>query len=293
MIAFNKWYQGKGKGQWNKDKGRGKDAGGKKGDHYNNPIVAGKDKGKQPVVCYTCGRPGHTSPQCYQNAKGKGNKGQSCQYNGKGQQQQQFYQQQPKQPTYKGKGASKRGGQVYHIHESIEYDYTQGWYPDVDYTQYQQATDEQQSQPSPLLGTPSHPQQSQMGMLHDVGAIIHNDRQSPSYFKTFGPWLHTTNEIQLDNTINTRYSSTSPATVIVGDIEEFSQQANIQRQLQQLVQPTKQEQEEHRITHLPYKSWCEQSVLQLDYAYITSNLPTKKKWQVHTILTGVETTTRL
>eukprot|EP00971_Amphidinium_carterae_P307520 6111189-Amphidinium_carterae.2 len=76
-----------------------------------------------------------------------------------------------------------------------------------------------------------------------------------------------------------------------------------------MVQPTKQEQEEHRITHLPYKSWCpicvkakgqpthhrrgalkEQSVLQLDYAYIKSNLPTNKKWQVDTILTGVETT---
>eukprot|EP00971_Amphidinium_carterae_P306775 6096581-Amphidinium_carterae.2 len=57
---------------------------------------------------------------------------------------------------------------------------------------------------------------------------------------------------------------------------------------------------------MPYRSWrpiCvktkgqpthhkkgalkEQSILQLDYAYIGSN----KKWQVHTIVTGVETTT--
>eukprot|EP00971_Amphidinium_carterae_P338600 6476007-Amphidinium_carterae.2 len=63
MIAFNKWYKGKGKGQLNKGKGKGKDKGGKKGDNYNNTKGAGKDKGQQPVACYTCGRPGHTSPQ--------------------------------------------------------------------------------------------------------------------------------------------------------------------------------------------------------------------------------------
>eukprot|EP00971_Amphidinium_carterae_P243151 4828645-Amphidinium_carterae.3 len=72
----------------------------------------------------------------------------------------------------------------------------------------------------------------------------------------FLPGLHTLNEIRLDNSVQTRYSSTSPTTLIVGDIEELSQQANIPRQLRQPAQPTKQEQEEHRIKHLPYKSWC-------------------------------------
>eukprot|EP00971_Amphidinium_carterae_P191983 3809181-Amphidinium_carterae.2 len=37
----------------------------------------------------------------------------------------------------------------------------------------------------------------------------------------------------------------------------------------------------------------EQSLIQLDYAYTRSSIPTNKKWQVHTILTCVETTTGL
>eukprot|EP00971_Amphidinium_carterae_P349982 6491326-Amphidinium_carterae.6 len=98
-------------------------------------------------------------------------------------------------------------------------------------------------------------------------------------------------------------------TLILGDIEELSQQANILRQLRQPPQPTQQEQEEHRSTHMPYRSWpiCvkakgqpthhrkgahkEQSLIQLDYAYIMSNNPSDKK--AHAILTGVETTTGL
>eukprot|EP00971_Amphidinium_carterae_P169352 3355548-Amphidinium_carterae.1 len=99
-------------------------------------------------------------------------------------------------------------------------------------------------------------------------------------------------------------------TLIVGDIEELSQQANIPRQLRQPPQPTQQEQEEHRITHMPYRSWCpicvkaegqpthprrgalkEQSLTQQCYGYIKSNNPSDKK--VHTILAGVETTTGL
>eukprot|EP00971_Amphidinium_carterae_P079505 1573084-Amphidinium_carterae.1 len=47
------------------------------------------------------------------------------------------------------------------------------------------------------------------------------------------PGFYTPNEIQLDNTVNTRYSSTSPTTFIVGDIEERSQQANVSRRLRQ------------------------------------------------------------
>eukprot|EP00971_Amphidinium_carterae_P048948 964526-Amphidinium_carterae.4 len=54
------------------------------------------------------------------------------------------------------------------------------------------------------------------------------------------PGFHTPNEIQVDNTVNT----------------ELSQQTNISRQLRQPPQPTQQEQEEHRITHMPYRSWC-------------------------------------
>eukprot|EP00971_Amphidinium_carterae_P076150 1504072-Amphidinium_carterae.1 len=122
------------------------------------------------------------------------------------------------------------------------------------------------------------------------------------------PGFHTPNDIQLDSTANTRYSATSPTTHIVGDNEELSEKTNIPRQQRQPTQATKQEQEEHIFTHLPCRSWCpicvkaneqpthhrkgalkEQSILQLDYAYIISNNPTDKK--VHTILTGVETTT--
>eukprot|EP00971_Amphidinium_carterae_P111631 2210696-Amphidinium_carterae.3 len=81
MIAFNKWYKGKGKGQ--RHKGKGKDKGGETGDNNHHDHKGGKDKGKKPVVCYNCGRPGHTSPQCYYNTKDKG-KGQSYSHNNKG-----------------------------------------------------------------------------------------------------------------------------------------------------------------------------------------------------------------
>eukprot|EP00971_Amphidinium_carterae_P173917 3447446-Amphidinium_carterae.1 len=70
MIAFNKRY-----------KGRKRTMG---DDNYHN-YKGGKDKGKQPMVCYTCGRPSHTAPQCYHTTKGKG-KGRSHQYNNKGHQ---------------------------------------------------------------------------------------------------------------------------------------------------------------------------------------------------------------
>eukprot|EP00971_Amphidinium_carterae_P330113 6462973-Amphidinium_carterae.3 len=52
-----------------KQKVKAKNKGGKKGDNYHNPKGAGKDKGQQPVVCYICGRPGHTSRPCYHNTK--------------------------------------------------------------------------------------------------------------------------------------------------------------------------------------------------------------------------------
>eukprot|EP00971_Amphidinium_carterae_P320124 6363512-Amphidinium_carterae.1 len=100
----------------------------------------------------------------------------------------------------------------------------------------------------------------------------------------------------MDSGFNSRCNPSLPTTVLIGDVEEISQQADIPRQLRQPPQPTKKEQERHRLTHLP--SWCpicvkakgqpihhrrgglkEQSVIQLDFAYTRSNLPTVKKWQ--------------
>eukprot|EP00971_Amphidinium_carterae_P291486 5786554-Amphidinium_carterae.1 len=126
------------------------------------------------------------------------------------------------------------------------------------------------------------------------------------------PGLHKPNEIKIDMAVSTRYDPSKPTTVIVGEVEDISQQANPPKQLRQPPQPTKQEQEQHRISHMPYRSWCpicvaakgqsvhhrrgalkEQSLIQLDYAYTRSSIPTHKKWQVHTILTCVATMTGL
>eukprot|EP00971_Amphidinium_carterae_P275855 5473703-Amphidinium_carterae.2 len=138
--------------------------------------------------------------------------------------------------------------------------------------------------------------------LHYLGARLHAAAiVLPRFYKP--------NEIKLGNTINTRYNPSLP-TPLIGDIEEVSQQANIPKQLQQPPQPAKQEQESHRLTHMPYRSWCpicvkskglpthhrrgalkKLSVIQLNY--IRSSVPTHKKWQVHSFLTAIETTTGL
>eukprot|EP00971_Amphidinium_carterae_P030810 606106-Amphidinium_carterae.1 len=55
------------------------------------------------------------------------------------------------------------------------------------------------------------------------------------------PGFHTPNEIQFDNTVQTRYSPTA-STSLIGDMEEPNQQANAPRQLRQPPQPKKQEQ---------------------------------------------------
>eukprot|EP00971_Amphidinium_carterae_P206334 4094329-Amphidinium_carterae.2 len=77
------------------------------------------------------------------------------------------------------------------------------------------------------------------------------------------PGLRKPNEIQLDKSVCTRYNPPLRSTLIVGDIEDVSQQANIPKQLRQPPQPAKQEQETHRLpvshTHA------------LDYAYIRSS----------------------
>eukprot|EP00971_Amphidinium_carterae_P298969 5939562-Amphidinium_carterae.1 len=63
------------------------------------------------------------------------------------------------------------------------------------------------------------------------------------------PRLHKPADIKIDMAVNTRYDPNKPTTVIVGEVEDISQQANIPKQLRQPPQPTKQEQEQHRITH--------------------------------------------
>eukprot|EP00971_Amphidinium_carterae_P149426 2962694-Amphidinium_carterae.1 len=62
--------------------------------------------------------------------------------------------------------------------------------------------------------------------------------------------------IYLDSGFNSRYNPSLPTTVLVGEVDEVSQQADIPRQLRQPPQPTKKEQEEQRLTHMPYRSWC-------------------------------------
>eukprot|EP00971_Amphidinium_carterae_P350019 6491346-Amphidinium_carterae.1 len=141
--------------------------------------------------------------------------------------------------------------------------------------------------------------------LHALGAHLHAAAIVP-------PGCHKPNQIKLDNSINSRYNPSKPTTLSDGEVEDISQQATIPKQLRQPPQPTKQDQEQHRITHMPYRSWCpicvkakghsvhhrhgglkEQSLIQLDHAYTRSSWPTNKKWQAHAILTCVETITGL
>eukprot|EP00971_Amphidinium_carterae_P021732 428613-Amphidinium_carterae.1 len=67
---------------------------------------------------------------------------------------------------------------------------------------------------------------------------------------------HTTSTWTVVSTFNSRYNPSLPTTVLIGEVEEVSQQADIPRQLRQPPQPTKKEQEEHRFTHMPCRSWC-------------------------------------
>eukprot|EP00971_Amphidinium_carterae_P004103 81391-Amphidinium_carterae.1 len=88
-----------------------------------------------------------------------------------------------------------------------------------------------------------------VAQLHSLGAHLH----APAMVLP-GPGFHKPNEIKLENSISSRYNPSKPTTLIVGEVEDISQQTNIPKQLRQPPQPTKQEQ--HRITHMPYKSWC-------------------------------------
>eukprot|EP00971_Amphidinium_carterae_P332816 6467163-Amphidinium_carterae.1 len=83
--------------------------------------------------------------------------------------------------------------------------------------------------------------------LHSRGAHIHAAAiVLPGFYKP--------QNIHLDICFKSRYNPSLPTTVLVGDIEDISQQADIPRQLQQPPQP--QEQEAHRLTHMVYRSWC-------------------------------------
>eukprot|EP00971_Amphidinium_carterae_P282895 5616082-Amphidinium_carterae.2 len=92
---------------------------------------------------------------------------------------------------------------------------------------------------SPLIGLPD---------INNIKTTIHTGVQP--YIQQFGnneqlllpgahlhmacvvlPGFRNPNEIQLDKAIHTRYSPTSPTTLIVGDIVELSQQASIPRRL--------------------------------------------------------------
>eukprot|EP00971_Amphidinium_carterae_P170817 3385306-Amphidinium_carterae.2 len=69
--------------------------------------------------------------------------------------------------------------------------------------------------------------------------------------------------------VSTRYDPNKPTTIItpnkkcVGEVDDIANRQTIPKQLCQPPQPTKQEQEQHQITHMPCK---EQSLIQLDYA---------------------------
>eukprot|EP00971_Amphidinium_carterae_P162088 3213058-Amphidinium_carterae.1 len=145
--------------------------------------------------------------------------------------------------------------------------------------------------------------------VHSLGAHLHAAAMVL-------PGFHKPNEIKLDNSINSRYNPSKPTTLIIGEVGDISQQAIIPKQLRQPPQPTKQEQEQHRITHMPYRSWCPISNGNVCQSQRTVNssstwrsegtildtlallvhsleLAYNKKWQVHTILTCVETITSL
>eukprot|EP00971_Amphidinium_carterae_P298683 5934034-Amphidinium_carterae.2 len=68
------------------------------------------------------------------------------------------------------------------------------------------------------------------------------------------PGFHKPNETKLDNSISSRYNPSKRTTLIVGEVEDISQQANSPKQLRQPPQTTKQEQEQHRITPICHTS---------------------------------------
>eukprot|EP00971_Amphidinium_carterae_P352185 6492468-Amphidinium_carterae.2 len=97
--------------------------------------------------------------------------------------------------------------------------------------------------------------------------------------------LHNHEEVKVARSIRTRYSAASQSQLIIGEVEDLSNQAYVPSQLRQPHQPTTIKIQEHRLNHMPYRSWCpncvkakgqpnhhrkgalkEQSLIQLDYA---------------------------
>eukprot|EP00971_Amphidinium_carterae_P333463 6468236-Amphidinium_carterae.1 len=122
------------------------------------------------------------------------------------------------------------------------------------------------------------------------------------------PGLHTHEEVRVARSVQTRYNAHDQTSLIIGEIEDLSTQAYVPQQLRQPHQPTTLEMQEHRLTHMPYRSWCsicvkakgqpshhrkgalkEQSLSQLDYTFMKSTTDNK----INTVLTGVETITGL
>eukprot|EP00971_Amphidinium_carterae_P004897 98003-Amphidinium_carterae.2 len=66
------------------------------------------------------------------------------------------------------------------------------------------------------------------------------------------PGLHKPNDVKIDMAVISRYDPNKPTTIIGGGVDDISQQANIPKQLCQPPQPTKPEQEQQRIAHMPY-----------------------------------------
>ena len=64
--GFSHWNFMKGKGGKSKGKGKGKNFKGMKGKGKGKTSNKGKGKG---IVCYTCGKPGHTSRECNLNSE--------------------------------------------------------------------------------------------------------------------------------------------------------------------------------------------------------------------------------
>eukprot|EP00971_Amphidinium_carterae_P076328 1507306-Amphidinium_carterae.1 len=121
------------------------------------------------------------------------------------------------------------------------------------------------------------------------------------------PGLHTHEEVKVASSIRTKYSATSQPQLIIGEVEDLSNQAYVPRKsgtttstnnnrstrtpidshaLPQLVCNLR---EGHGTTQSPQKRGKEQSLIQLDHAYVKSTTGNK----VNTVLTGVETIKRL
>eukprot|EP00971_Amphidinium_carterae_P153383 3040631-Amphidinium_carterae.3 len=63
-------------------------------------------------------------------------------------------------------------------------------------------------------------------------------------------------QVRAASSICTRYTATSQSQLIIGEVEDLSNQAYATRQLRQPHQPTAMEVAEHRLTHMPSRSWC-------------------------------------